>query len=116
MAGSHFRLEDLVALIDCNGIQADGPLVLEMEPVAERWRAFGWTTQEIDGNDMAAIVAALGAARAATGRPHAIVLRTRPGRGVAMLEAREKSHFIRVEPEEWDRLAAALVPPGGVHG
>lgn len=48
-----------MALIDCNGIQADGAIVLDMEPVADKWRAFGWQTQEIDGNDMEALVAAL---------------------------------------------------------
>ena len=53
MAGAHFGLDGLVALIDCNGIQADGPVVLDMEPVAEKWRAFGWETQEVDGNDIA---------------------------------------------------------------
>ena len=62
MAGASFGLDNLVALIDCNGIQADGAVVLDMEPVAEKWRAFGWQTQEIDGNDMGAIVAALRAA------------------------------------------------------
>ena len=66
MSASHFRLDSLVALIDCNGIQADGPVVLDMEPVAEKWRAFGWETYEIDGNDMAAVVGALAAARNAT--------------------------------------------------
>ena len=59
MAGAHFGLDNLVALIDCNGIQADGPIVLDMEPVADKWRAFGWDTQEIDGNDIGAVVAAL---------------------------------------------------------
>ena len=44
MSASHFRLDSLVALIDCNGIQADGPVVLDMEPVADKWRAFGWET------------------------------------------------------------------------
>jgi len=116
MAGSHFRLDGLVALIDCNGIQADGPVVLDMEPVADKWRAFGWHTQEIDGNDMGAVVAALAAARAADRDPHAIVLRTKPGRGVPTLEGREQSHFIRVEPDEWDRLAAELEEAGGEHG
>ncbi|WP_245468608.1 transketolase [Mesorhizobium sp. M7D.F.Ca.US.004.01.2.1] len=56
MSASHFRLDGLVALIDCNGIQADGPVVLDMEPVADKWRAFGWETFEIDGNDMTAVV------------------------------------------------------------
>ena len=45
MAGSSFRLDNLVALVDCNGIHADGKLVLDIEPVAEKWRAFGWDTQ-----------------------------------------------------------------------
>ena len=74
MSAAHFGLDGLVALIDCNGIQADGPVVLEMEPVAEKWRAFGWHTQEVDGNDMAAVVAALAATRERGGRPGAIVL------------------------------------------
>ena len=63
MAASHFRLDGLVALIDCNGIQADGPVVLDMEPVAAKWRAFGWEVGEIDGNDMDAVVGALMLAR-----------------------------------------------------
>jgi len=116
MSASHFGLDGLVALIDCNGIQADGALVLDMEPVAEKWRAFGFAVQEIDGNDMAAIVAALAEARARTGKPHAIVLRTRPGFGIPTLMAREKAHFIRVEGGEWDALMAELDREGATHG
>jgi transketolase len=108
MAGASFRLDNLVALVDCNGIQADGAVVLDMEPVAEKWRAFAWDTQEIDGNDMDAIVSALHAARAASGHPKAIVLRTLPGKGVPTLEKREKAHFVRVDPGEWDDLQAEL--------
>jgi len=108
MAGASFRLDNLVAVIDCNGIQADGAVVLGMEPIADKWRAFGWATQEIDGNDIAAIVSALHQARSVSGRPKAIVLRTLPGKGVATLERREKAHFIRVDPGEWDDLAAEL--------
>lgn len=108
MAASHFRLDALVALIDCNGIQADGPVVLDMEPVAEKWAAFGWEVQEIDGNDMADLVAALARARSGAGRPHAIVLRTVPGKGVPTLERRERVHFLRVAPDEWDDLITEL--------
>jgi len=104
MSGAHFRLDNLIALVDCNGIQADGTIVLDMEPVAEKWRAFGWETQEIDGNDLAAIVAALAAARVPSGKPKAIVLRTLPGKGVPTIESREKAHFVRVDPGEWDAL------------
>ena len=108
MAASSFRLDNLVALIDCNGIQADGKVVLDMEPVGDKWSAFGWETQEIDGNDMEAIVDALRAARTTGGKPHAMVLRTLPGKGVPTLEKREKAHFIRVDAGEWDDLGAEL--------
>ncbi|MCX5477562.1 transketolase [Kaistia geumhonensis] len=112
MSASHFGLDGMVALIDCNGIQADGAVVLDMEPVAEKWRAFGFSTAEIDGNDMAAVVAALARTRQRDGRPHAIVLRTRPGFGIPTLMAREKAHFIRVDAGEWDALAAELEREG----
>jgi transketolase len=100
----------------CNGIQADGALVLDMEPVADKWRAFGWATQEIDGNDMAAVVGALHGARAKGGKPHAIVLRTQPGFGIPTLMAREKAHFIRVDTGEWDALMLELGREEANHG
>ncbi|BCG69358.1 transketolase [Mesorhizobium sp. 113-1-2] len=106
MSASHFRLDGLVALIDCNGIQADGPVVLDMEPVADKWRAFGWQTSEIDGNDMKAVVGALADARERNGKPKAIVLRTLPGKGVPRIETSEKSHFFRIDVAQWDGIIA----------
>lgn len=106
MSASHFRLDNLVALIDCNGIQADGPVVLDMEPVLDKWRAFGWDSQEVDGNDIAAVTTALANARARDGKPKAIVLRTLPGKGVSRIETSEKSHFFRVDVHEWDSIIA----------
>ncbi|MBC8790872.1 MAG: transketolase [Tagaea sp. CACIAM 22H2] len=108
MSGGSFGLDNLVALIDCNGIQADGKIVIDIEPVADKCRAFGWDVQEIDGNSMDAIVAALRAARAKNGKPKAIVLRTLPGKGVPTLEKREKAHFVRVEANEWDQFDREL--------
>lgn len=108
MAGGHFGLDNLVALIDCNGIQADGPVVLDMEPVADKWRAFGWETADIDGNDMAQVVNALHGARSRSGKPKAIILRTRPGKGIPTLEQRERAHFVRVDVSEWDALVREL--------
>jgi transketolase len=104
MSASHFRLDGLVALVDCNGIQADGPVVLDMEPVADKWRSFGWETFEIDGNDMDAVVATLASARQRNGKPKAIVLRTLPGKGVRRIEQSEKSHFFRVDVGQWDSI------------
>jgi transketolase len=107
-AAPTFRLHNLVAIVDCNGIQADGSIVVQIEPVAEKWRAFGWDTREVDGNDMAAVVDALAASRAADGRPKCIVARTLPGRGIPMLERREKQHFISIGAEEWDAVRREL--------
>ncbi|UDL86963.1 transketolase [Mesorhizobium sp. PAMC28654] len=106
MSASHFKLDGLVSLIDCNGIQADGPVVLDVEPVAGKWRAFGWETFEIDGNDMTAVVGALASARARNGKPKAIVLRTLPGKGVPRIETSEKSHFFRIDMAQWDGIIA----------
>ncbi|MCA3503511.1 MAG: transketolase [Rhodobacter sp.] len=106
MSAGHFGLDGLVALIDCNGIQADGPMVLDMEPVGAKWRAFGWDVTEIDGNDMVAIVGALMLARKRNGKPKAIVLRTVPGKGVPRIEGSEKSHFFRVDVSQWDSIIA----------
>jgi transketolase len=106
MSASHFRLDGLVALVDCNGIQADGPVVLDMEPAADKWRAFGWETWEIDGNDMQAVVDALAGARVRNGKPKAIVLRTLPGKGVPRIENSEKSHFFRIDVAQWDGIIA----------
>jgi transketolase len=106
MSASHFQLDNLVALIDCNGIQADGPVVLDMEPIADKWRAFGWQVQEIDGNNLNAVVGALAGARAHDRQPKAIVLRTLPGKGVRRIEASEKSHFFRVDIADWDGIIA----------
>ncbi len=107
MSASHFRLDGLVALVDCNGIQADGPVVLDMEPVADKWRAFGWEIFEIDGNDMSAVVGALACWRAqrTASRRRSSCARL-PGKGVPRIETSEKSHFFRVDVREWDGIIA----------
>jgi transketolase len=104
MSAGHFGLDGLVALVDCNGIQADGPVVIEIEPVADKWRAFGWEVVEIDGNDMSAVIGALMLSRAANGKPKAIILRTLPGKGVPRIENSEKSHFFRVDISQWNAI------------
>jgi len=103
MSASHYKLSDLYAFIDCNNQQADGPpsRVMTIEPVHEKWTAFGWHTQRVDGNDIAALLTALKNCDHVADKPHAIVLDTRMGRGVPLFETREKNHFIRVEANEW---------------
>lgn len=101
MGGATFGCDNLVALVDCNGIQADGPITVAVEPVADKFTAFGWTTREVDGNDLLALTRALAECRVADGTPKAIVLRTTPGFGVPTLVDRPRAHFVRVTDEEW---------------
>lgn len=111
MSAAHFRLDNIVAVVDVNNQQADGPSgeVMAFEPLADKMAAFGWFTQRIDGNDLDAVVAAFDAAKAhPEPRPRMIVADTRMGCGVPFLEAREKNHFIRVEAHEWQLALDAL--------
>lgn len=108
MGGATFECDNLVALIDCNGIQADGPVTVAIEPVADKMAAFGWDAVDIDGNDIPALTEALAGAREADGRPKAIVMRTTPGFGVPTVMARERAHFVRIANDEWDSLLAEL--------
>ena len=101
MSGATFNCDNLVALFDCNGVQADGAIHVQLEPVADKIAAFGWDTVEINGNDMVALTTALVNARQADGRPKAIVMRTQPGSGIPTLERRERAHFVRISDDEW---------------
>jgi transketolase len=103
MACAHHGLDNVTAIVDVNGLQADGPTagVLRTEPVVAKWEAFGWHAQRVDGNDVEALVAAFDTARAHHGSPSVLVCDTRIGRGVPLLEGREKAHFMRVDQHEW---------------
>ncbi|MBD8706296.1 MULTISPECIES: transketolase [Pseudomonas] len=105
MSASHWKLDNLIAIIDVNNQQADGHSseVLAFEPIVDRWQAFGWFTQRVDGNDIEALVTAFDAARNHVGaQPRVIICDTKMGKGVEFLETREKTHFIRVDENEWD--------------
>jgi transketolase len=103
MSCAHHGLDNVTAVVDVNALQADGPTagVLRTEPLVDKWQAFGWHTQRVDGNDVAALVAAFDEARAHRGSPSVVICDTRIGRGVPLLETREKAHFMRVEEHEW---------------
>ncbi|MFE4196017.1 transketolase [Paenarthrobacter sp. NPDC056912] len=111
MGAHHHQLGNLTAMVDINALQADGATdtVLRTEPVTEKWESFGWYTQRVDGNDVGALLAAfdnIAARRAvagtsASGQPSVILCDTKVGRGVPLLETREKAHFMRIEEHEW---------------
>ena len=77
------------------------------EPLADKWAAFGWHVQRVDGNDLPAVIAAFDAARALKEeKPRVILFDTLMGKGVPFLESRDKNHFIRVDPPEWQQAIA----------
>lgn len=111
MSASHWKLNNLIALIDVNNQQADGHAseILAFEPIVDRWQAFGWYAQRVDGNDISALTAAFDNARDWEGdQPRVIICDTRMGKGVPFLETREKTHFIRVDADEWEQALLAL--------
>ena len=113
MGAAHHRLGRLTAIVDMNALQADGATdaVLRIEPAEDKWRAAGWFTQRVDGNDVEQLLAAFdAAAREAEngGRPSAILCDTRIGRGVPLLETREKAHFMRIDENEWQTCREQL--------
>ena len=111
MSAGHWKLDNLICLVDVNRMQADGPStgVLNSEPLAPKWEAFGWHVQRVDGNDIGALVQAFDAARApGLEKPRVVICDTKMAKGVPFLETREKSHFLRVEKHEWPQAIAAL--------
>jgi transketolase len=122
-AATRYRLDNLVAIIDHNRLQqygwrgdsaAERTSPYEPDDLAARWSAFGWTVREIDGHDMAQIVAALQWARAVEERPAAIVAHTVKGRGVTFMEGDYLWHAKVPNPEELTAALEELGFPGGV--
>jgi transketolase len=99
------RIDNLAAIVDFNGLQATGPSreITALEPLVDKWRAFGWSTAEVDGHDPAAIVAALEEPH--PGKPLAVIARTVKGRGVSFMENDLEWHY---RPPSADDLARAL--------
>jgi transketolase len=111
MSAAHHGLANLICIVDINNQQADGPSgkVMGFEPLADKWAAFGWHVQRVDGNDLQAVKAAFDTARTLTdAKPRVILADTLMGKGVPFLEQREKNHFIRVDPPEWQQAIAYL--------
>jgi len=111
MGASHHQLTNLICLVDINNQQADGPSmqVMGFEPLADKWQAFGWHVQRVNGNDLFAVREAFDIARSITEKkPRVILFDTLMGKGVPFLEEREKNHFIRVDPPEWQQALDIL--------
>lgn len=108
----HHRLDNLVAIIDYNKIQSLAPVkeTLDLEPFAEKWRAFGWETREVLGHDLSALVAAFDTLPLGHGRPCCLIAHTVKGKGVSFMENSVLWHYRPPNPEE---LKNALEELGG---
>ncbi|MBV9822534.1 MAG: transketolase [Actinobacteria bacterium] len=113
MSASSQRLASLTAVVDRNRLQITGDTesVVELEPLADRWRAFGWTVREVDGHDCGQLRRALTAAPV-DGRPTVVLARTVKGRGLPYVEGKVHSHFARLGDRQ-RRQALAAVRRGG---
>jgi transketolase len=110
MSASHYHLDNLVGIVDANGVQIDGRTddVIRIEPLAEKWAAFGWHVIDIDGHDMEAILAAFQEARGVEGRPTVILARTKMGKGWAAIEDDYRWHGRPPTLEEADEALGEL--------
>ncbi len=88
MAAAHFRCDNLCAILDYNGYQIDGKVkdIMNVEPLTEKWQAFGWHTINIDGHNIAEILDAFEQAKAIKGKPAIIIAKTIKGKGVSFME------------------------------
>ena len=110
MTAGHYGLDNLTAIVDRNGLQAQGGTeeMMRLEPIAAKWSAFGWHVLEADGHDLKAISQALDEATATRGKPTVIIAHTVKGKGVSFLEGQFRYHNASLTHEEYQKALAEL--------
>jgi transketolase len=110
MFAAHHRLGNVIALVDVNGQQALGYThdVLDLEPLADRWGAFGWDVHEVDGHDVPALIATLEHVTEDTDRPHVLLARTTFGNGVSYMENTIAWHYLPMSDEQYAQAMSEL--------
>lgn len=104
-AAAHYKLDNLTVFVDDNGLQISGPTVevMNLEPIADRFAAFGWKTAEIDGNSMAEIVSLLDRLPLEPGKPTAVIAHTIKTKGLSFAEGRVEYHYWKPKKEELEK-------------
>jgi transketolase len=102
LSAAHFKLDNLTAVVDCNGMQLSGWTrdIMNLEPFTRKWQAFGWHTIDIDGHDFDQLLAAFHKAEKMQGKPTVIIARTIKGKGVSFMENNVTFHGNAPTPEE----------------
>jgi len=110
LCGAKFHLDNLTAIIDRNGIQQEGRTeeIMPLEPLGDKWKAFGWNVLTINGHDMRQILGALDEAHAHKGQPTVIIAKTTKGKGVSFMENVVRYHGAATTDEELKRALAEL--------
>jgi len=110
MAAAHYRCDNLCAILDYNGFQIDGRVadVMGLEPLADKWRSFGWHVFAIDGHNMTAIIRALEAAKKIKERPSILIAKTIKGKGVSFMENVVDFHGRAPKKDETDLAVKEL--------
>ncbi len=110
MAAAHFRRDNICAILDYNGFQIDGATkaIMNLDPAADKWKAFGWHTIEIDGHNMQQILNAYAEAKTVKDKPTIIIARTVKGKGVSFMENTVDFHGRAPTAEEAARALKEL--------
>jgi transketolase len=110
MFGSFHKLDNVVAIVDWNRIQLDGFVkdILDLEPLSDKWRSFGWHVIEVDGHDITALQKAFAEAAAMKGQPTCILAHTIKGKGVSFMENNPKFHGSAPTKEEFEKAMQEL--------
>ena len=118
MAAAHYHADNLTAIVDRNKLMLDGPTeqVLGLEPLAEKWWAFGWEVREIDGHDLGALVDTLSSVPFERGKPSVVIAETVKGKGLPFAEGRQDWHYHDVDREVLERALAVLRREPGERG
>ena len=105
MSAAHFKLSNLIAIVDLNGQQALGTTgeVLDLSPMASRWQAFNWDACEVDGHDLAAINTGIARFDLEHDRPHVLIAHTIAGKGVSFMEHQVKWHYMPLTDLEFQQ-------------
>lgn len=112
MGSATHRLDNLCALVDRNGLQSQGVVddAKQLEPLVQKWEAFGWHVIGVDGHDMRQICDALDQAETIKNRPTVIIARTVKGKGVPFMEGEFQFHNAAITREQWEEAMRALTP------
>jgi transketolase len=110
MTSAHYKLDNVCAFLDSNNLQIDGNVdkVMGVEPLDDKWRAFGWNVIVIDGHNFEEILGALEAAKTHKGQPTMIIAKTTKGKGISFMENVCGFHGVAPTPEETDKALEEL--------